>query len=282
MKLFALVVGLIAILGVGFAVHEAQAQSEPPTLQPTRQHIALHNFQYVFHLNSRYTADDVARLYTLQENGTSYIAVYDGHSFDTIPVTHSAGRLHLGYLSQTNSRVVNDDAHYETMMTWYYPVDPRMERIDVDGAVEAYQNASSTGWLFKHTSAGSHHDYELQLRGAVSGVFTPYLTQFLVDSITAASEDAKATAAVNYTEMAMFYGQVVNEAVKESRTRYLGEMLQKPHPDTGYLDNDMTTAVEIVKAKWQADRPAQWADISRYVGYIENNLRMPDPKPRWE
>ena len=62
---------------------------------------------------------------------------------------------------------------WETGMTCYYPIDPRIKESDVKGATVAYPNADNTGWLFAHCDSDYMIDHEYKLLAGVTTAFEP-------------------------------------------------------------------------------------------------------------
>ena len=208
---------------------------------------------------------------------TSKAVFWTGTEFEAIPV-----RIH----GTTNARIEPYDtvrrtwANREIVMTLYYPIDPRIDEIDVAGALKAYPNETNTGWLFAHTDEGTHHDYELSLLAATDGVVQPLFRAYMVDSFSADAE-AAARGRNRYAKLAQFYGDVLVEAKRRARSIYLGEREQKAHPREGWLDRDITASVAVVKAKWTETKPSDLAVIASGVRYIETALTMPAAETRW-
>ena len=202
---------------------------------------------------------------------------WNGRQFETAKVDYSeAPEIGVWYF-----RAASTDVH-ERQMLHYYPIDPRMTRSDVDGAIRAYPNADNTGWIFKHTDEGTHHDYELRLISAVDGVIQPYFRQLLVDQFST-QETVRQAAADRFVTLSRFYGEVVVAARAIARSAYLGEREQKAHPREGWLDHDITAAVAQVRAKWSED--ASTDDNNRVAPalvYITQSLTMPSVETRWD
>ena len=163
-----------------------------------------------------------------------------------------------------------DDKHdHEATFTLFHPIDQRTTVSDWEGAIAAYPNADNTAWLPKHTNAGTHHDYELALRGVVSGIFQPLLHQYDIDARKATSDETRANFVERYILVAEFYGAVVVKARDRARAYYLGERHQNAHPDTGHFDADVTGAVADVKAIWTETRSADLVKISGAMTYLD-------------
>lgn len=218
------------------------------------------------------------------------IAVFNGHEFEILEVSRTsvspvAGLdFKFGDVTMRMRRTSQNELpeHTERSMEMFYPVDPRIIEADVNGAVRAYKNADNTGWLFSHTEEGTHHDFELNLLGALGGLFKPLFNQYQVDAIQAANEEAKNRATGLYVLLSTFYGQAFKEAKKRARAYFLGERHQEPHPGTGYLDADLTAAIETIEARWKNDSPEDLVKLTAAVAYLKTQLTMPTPETRWD
>ena len=78
-----------------------------------------------------------------------------------------------GGVFEASSFSVELEHHYILLLlarggTVHYPLDPRLKRADVSGAINAFANSANTGWLFSHTNAGPHQDFLLALQAAVT------------------------------------------------------------------------------------------------------------------
>ena len=169
----------------------------------------------------------------------------------------------------------------ELVMHLYYPIDPRIKVIDIEGATRAYPNDENNGWLFAHTDEGTHHDYELRLLSAIDGVCQPFFRQLQVDSFSAAST-ARTTAQRRFGLLSEFYGRVVVLARKAAREIYLGEREQQAHPREGWLDRDITAAIEAARAEWTGTRDNDLTELSSAIGYLTRSLAMPSVETRWD
>ena len=207
------------------------------------------------------------------------IAVWNGHQFESMKTFYTS------YLAESGSHlgevVLNPrrGGTVEFVMTMYHPIDPRITPTDVDGAVRAYKNADSTGWLFAHTEEGTHHDYELTLRAAADGLFQPLFRQLQVDAFT---PSLRARSEERFKLMSEFYGEVLVAARDIARGAFLGEREQSAHPREGWLDRDLTAALAATKKKWQADRADDLVKIATSVSYAETVLAMPTVETRWD
>ena len=215
------------------------------------------------------------------------LAWWNGHSFELSRIV-SRGEITgywLVHLKGARRAILEDNPPQERIGVAYYPVDPRLIESDVAGAIRAYPNEThGTHWLFQHTDEGTHHDYELRLLSACDGVFQPYFRQLTVDGFST-SATARATARNRFTLLSEFYGDVIQAARTAARATFLGEREQQAHPKEGWLDRDITTAVNAVEAAWKADTdraPTNLLDLSQAIIYLKRSLAMPSVETRWD
>lgn len=202
------------------------------------------------------------------------LVLWNGHEFEV-------AKFRLG-IGSTGMRIYPSLAQgTEQSMFMYYPIDPRIIKSDVLRATHAYPNETNDGWLFSHTDEGSHHDYELQLLAATDGVFQPFFRQLQVDSFSD-TETARTRAQARFKLLAEFYGAVIVEARRLARMAFLGEREQQTHPREGWLDRNITSAVETIKGKWTTSRATDLAELSSALSYVTRSLAMPAVETRWE
>ena len=218
------------------------------------------------------------------ENGIGEAVFWNGTHFEVLPVKHAHG----GGWGRIAITLYDADAGHghiivgQNLAMWlYYPIDPRIEKRDVIGAVEAYPNKTNTGWLFRHTREGTHHDYELHLLAAIDGVAQPYIRGYLSDSFDA-NEGVAERGRDGFVKLSKFYGEVVGEARSIARGIYLGERHQQAHPPEGWLDRDITAAVAKVEADWTENHAKDLLDIASRVKLIKDSLTMPSVETRWD
>ena len=162
------------------------------------------------------------------------------------------------------------------------PIDPRMKREDIDGAVDVFLNADNTGWLFGHAGVGHHHDHEINLMAGIDAVMQPMFRQYTVDFITGKNAQAKRRASGLYSLLSIFYGEVLGLARTNARAKHLGERHKDTHPDTGPLHTEIKAAFDAIKMKWEVDRRADATKLGTAFTYITNALVIPTPETRWD
>ena len=129
-----------------------------------------------------------------------------------------------------------------------------------------------------------HHDYELTLLGATDGVFQPLFRQYQSDAITLRAAGASTEGTdKKFVLLSEFYGAAVAKLRTTARAVFLGQREQEAHPQEGWLDRDITTAVAAVKADWTtAERTSDLTVLAPSLAYIERSLAMPAVETRWD
>ncbi len=207
---------------------------------------------------------------------TKKVAAWNGHEFEVLDA-RIEDNLSVIHVQVLGFPVI------EYQMLMYYPIDPRIIETDIVGAIKAYANADNTGWLFAHTDAGTHHDYELKLLATLDGVMQPLFRQAQVDlNKTGNSEPTIARLKNLYDLLSQFYGQCIVEARKRARAVWLGYREQYPHPANGYLDEDITQAIHTVEASWKPNRQKDLDALGGSLRYLRTSLTMPAVETRWD
>ena len=199
----------------------------------------------------------------------SFVAAWNGHEFETIEVvTH-------GYdaRQKENYFYFKRQASGEEYMEVYYPLDPRMTRQDIAGAIRAYPNTDNTGWLFQHCDQDYMRDQEYRLRSAVHTAFEFEIdkarwevdnrihTVFIINND--ANRSAVGLARRVHKGLQDFRHEVAVEIVRDHRKRHIGWYHQ--NPQHAHLHDPLAKAIRAVKARWEAD----WAHETRiHVGPI--------------
>ena len=159
----------------------------------------------------------------------------------------------------------------------YYPLDHRMTAEDYENLDFAELNEDGTAWVFKRSTPGAYRDIELELLGMVHTVCYPYLLQAEADH---AAGTPGATS--KYTALAEFYGDVRDNARDIHRTRPVGWYEHKPYE--GRKHRTVQTAIHATIFKWKSDKAlaAKLELIRANVGYLVNDLNIPDGKFAWQ
>ena len=218
------------------------------------------------------------RQYSAYAPNKAKFALWNGHEFE---VVWGTVQVSTEFYSVSFQWAHEPAGPIEYVTHMYYPIDPRIIEGDVKGAKVPYPNETNTGWLFRHTQEGTHHDYELQLLAAIDGVVQPYFRQILVDGLMA-GEDAQPAINNRFKRLSEFYGAVIVKARAAARSVYLGEREQSAHPREGWLDRDITNAIAAVEADWTGTKDTALSDIAGAIRYLKGSLAMPATETRWD
>ena len=236
------------------------------------------------------TPADIIRVFGIGETTAPeiHLAGWNGHEFEILqgqvltghrypPPAYTATPYWWGSLTPPDEQ----PRHWEYGMVIYWPISPETVRKDWAGAIRAVKTADGKAWEPRHTDEGTHHDYELTLRGAITGVFNPLLVQYDLDGRKLRARGASSQGVDEQLNLiADLYGQVLLEGQKIARGPFLGEREQSAHPREGWLDRDITAAIAAVKAKWATSRAADLAKIPTAFSYTTGVLTMPAVETR--
>ena len=165
----------------------------------------------------------------------------------------------------------------------YYPVDSAMTAVDINGAESAEPNSTNTGWTFRHTRDGSHHDHELAVESAIEVRFQKYINTSLVKRLDATT-GTKRERIRKYNHLLEFFNDAMLRARANARKRHLGYMHQNPHPTKGHVWEDSRQAILDTQMQWTTDKSKKqaWRDVSETVGKVVAELHHPTIRTRWE
>lgn len=167
---------------------------------------------------------------------------------------------------------------------FYWPYDESATIEDADGAYAAYPNADNTGWLFKKTEKGFHHDHEATLWNTIVSRFHPELSEMLVRMVVESNQDDDVkfrTYQIAYESLLEFQSDVIEYAIGEARKKHIGHIHDNPHES--HVFKPAGEAVAAVKAKWQAGDDStvtKFRAMANAVGRIEKSLELHDYKYR--
>lgn len=180
------------------------------------------------------TDSDLLEMLGRKEGEKVWVAVWNGLEFKAV------------YLDLARSDIYENYAHiylghYDTIPSQFggqvfYPIDPRMKREWVQGATQAYANATNDGWLFAPCDADYMHDREKEIRSGIVSTFQPFIDKLTVELDTkeyvfAAARDDNGRSSARSQMLAVrlkkgalieFRDKVVANALTTARSRYIG------------------------------------------------------------
>ena len=75
------------------------------------------------------------------------------------------------FVSFSKTRVTVECVKYIGRDAYAFPIDPRMTRMDIEGADRIFANSTNDGWLFGHSESDEHHDRAYQLESIMTTLF---------------------------------------------------------------------------------------------------------------
>lgn len=167
-------------------------------------------------------------------------AAWNGHEFEICDISvyninNEGWHFNIyeggGYQEQARSR--------EEIMILHYPLDPRADKTDWAGAIEAYENEDGDGWLPRHCDADYHRDHEDILEAVIVGQFQPVINSLMLDAQTKlrtlmrTPDDSSAgsrelAARLKADAMLSVCDHLVKCAKKDAREKHLGYYHQYP------------------------------------------------------
>ena len=103
----------------------------------------------------------------------------------SLPITTEEGEDSIGYIATKSHEWgiekvrVDENGRYLSFNCYEsyprehmaFPIDSRMTRADIEGAIEIFPNSTNTGWLFRHSESDEHHDRAYQLESIMTTLF---------------------------------------------------------------------------------------------------------------
>lgn len=217
------------------------------------------------------TLDEVKQLVRIPESEQS--AVWNGHQFE-VPRLH----VFIGGSSNTHE-IIRVDLRDKDLHEWsaelYYPIDPRIRTLDVDGATVAYPNETNTGWLFRHCDADYHHDHELRLRAAVSATFENEIDLLMREAV---SGNAKSRA--KWQSLVFVRDAVILATLKDARDKPLGWYQRNAHES--HVHAQVTAGIEAAEKLLATVNPTILNEVQAQVTSAKSLIASHTYETRWE
>ncbi|MCY4431973.1 MAG: hypothetical protein OXC11_16500 [Rhodospirillales bacterium] len=205
------------------------------------------------------------------------VVLWNGHEFEA--TKGNVGRYPDGRVGIDFHDL--DAGEREATMRFYYPIDPRMDEVDVAGATIAYPNDDNTGWLFAHCDNDAMVDWEQELAAAVVARFAAAIDQAQIKVNEATNTVAEAQAVANHRSLVSFRNSAIIAVTQWARTRHIG--WQEQHPHEAHVHLPVLRAVEVVAANWRRDNAVSWSRVSTRVSAIIKDLAKPHAyETRWD
>ena len=160
-----------------------------------------------------------------------------------------------------------------------YPIDPLMERSDIEGATIIEPNAAGTAWEFFHATAKDHHDRELAIQGAIVGASQRSLDDADLDVIRHRKNPAVQNAKIlAYGRLVEFRNDWVGYALVAEQRQYIGHHIREgTHIHECVIDSLNEAIAEWKKNKADAWTPIQYAVENVLKPRVTNLHAYPDP-----
>ena len=121
----------------------------------------------------------------------------------------------------------------------YYPLDPRTNRTDWEGATRAYPNEDNTAWLPEHDDADHMRDREVELRAGLVAVLQPVIDDLEEAVLTATDNkpsnwplgepwENRLTRRLKLNDVLRFRKEATKCLLAEARKRHIGWYQQNP------------------------------------------------------
>ena len=206
--------------------------------------------------------------------GTTQVSLWNGHEFEAVtPEITDYGDGHI-FLS------LQEVPTAEYQMQLYYPIDPRIELVDVKGALRAYANQTNDGWLFEHRDEDAMSDHEDVLEAVAVSKFTSEIDGAQVKVNEATNAVARGRVVTLHRLLTEFRDDVVATVVASAREKHIGWYDQNPH--AAHVHMLVRTAIANQVTAWQTDRSADYSSISAAIGRIFKALTSHDYERRWD
>ena len=166
-----------------------------------------------------------------------------------------------------------------------FPIDPKMKKIDIEGAINIYPNETNTGWLFEHCSVETHYDRILEAEVAMSTLFDELihdkLTTLLVSFIQGHSKSNQLGEATILEHIELFRDDCKKMTRYREGQLYIGQHIQESGDH--YIYKMVQEAFKLAKKKWTVEKSAELNQISDHIAPIEKRLNSRHNfKRRWE
>lgn len=200
--------------------------SESPQVKVVEYAIS---FSFPGNSNPFETAEDALRHYGFEENGKFWVASWRGHEFQVVHVRMGSFERGRAWIQQLPYEGFPPASHFDI----YYPVDPRMKKVDIHGATRAYVNPGNDGWLFEHADADHMRDREIEIRGGIVGAFQHKVDEATYAVLTATATrpsdwpigtpwETEQTRRLKLASLTAFREKCVAKALADARERHIG------------------------------------------------------------
>ena len=165
------------------------------------------------------------------------------------------------------------------------PIDPRMTREDIAGAIHAFANDNNNGMLFAHATEEEHHDRILLAETAISTVFEEILMDRLIRmdviDIAGRSTSNRRGELTILAHINSFRNDCMKLARYNEGQLHIGQHVKDP--EEHHIYQMVENAYDLCVKKWKAEKSAEYNQISDRLKPIEKRLKSRHSfKRRWE
>ena len=234
------------------------------------------------------TEKEIQELFNIPGKAKSCVG-WNGHQFEILDFTvENFGEdwnLGLNY---------NDDNYhsvslYESNMLVYYPLDPRTNETDWRGAILAKPNKTNTAWIPEHCDTDYMQDREVEIVSIIRTSFQPeideldYLVKIATDNKPrnwpiGTPWENRTVRLLKWLYLTQFREEVVKQAIKDARERYIGWYHQNPH--LSHLHNIVHDS--ITKVAHASSEKTSYIQIQENVRKTAASLAPHQYETRWD
>lgn len=261
-------------------------ETTPVTITPRK--VTTIGDEPIFPLEAGMTVERLASW--MQVSGVERSGVaWNGHQFEVVNVrvVAESGGWSVRFW---DSVVPELDRPHEIVVQLYFPIDPRTDETDWDGATSAKPNETNTGWLPSHCDADYHNDHELILESAIYGVFQAEVDKLDLDAATklrtlvrnprdSSAGSRELAARLKLDNLLTVRRDLVNQVIGEARKKSLGWYQQNPRES--HLHEEIASGLTaIIAAKGSSQT---YSDVSGETGRILTRLKTKHAyETRWD
>ena len=244
-----------------------------------------------FMINIPASTDALPSNYNLDIENRGWIAVKRNHTWDVedadIRPESNPESFHIACIHWKQD--ANDLA---------FPIDPRINRQDIEGATKIFPNTTNDGWLFSHAEVSHHHERIIQLEAVMYTLFED-LVHNKLDSVLKAvighnnprprlgtellyNYSAQSGSFSDYSNVIDFRKECIKRCGELEKLLHVGQHVQE---DDLYLKHQLARAIKQAKAVWKADtdNARRFAGIESQVDAIIARIETEhEIETRWE
>ena len=247
------------------------------------------DMQFPIAEDAEVTAEQIYKLVNVPGLPNSCV-LWNGHQFEVVSFYLDSSRRsdYWRYSFGTGEATPT----FEASMHLYYPLDPRTDKIDWEGANKAYPNETGDAWLPEHCDADYHLDHEVILESVIVGLFQPEVDILRTDVDTKLAtlikrpDDSSAgarelAARVKLHNLLTVRGHLLTCALQEARKRPIGWYHQ--NPQDSHLHEEILDCLGKAILLNNLTQSAVYLSVDGELKRIANRLKTKhNYERRWE